>query len=294
MHATDAAHYPRAQILGAAASLGLAGEELGGTSYLISKLCNPQISMAEVARVAKLEPVIYAKILRVANSSFYGRSRSVTSLERAVVILGLDAVRGIAAAACLDRTIRRCPGRSAVSLHSVLRHSLATATAAEVLARRCLREGEPDAFVAGLLHNLGIALQTRLDPNGVQRLLARLANGTPAGIRELEQSCGLIGHEDAMAQVYTEWGLPPALVESTRHHHGSEEAPERFRGLAALVGLSAHLASRCGRTHSLEAPLAQPRPEDLAQLALTLPELEALQSQLPGPIESIQKALLDA
>ena len=291
MDATDTQQRARRELLSAAAALGLGGAELGAAPQLIATLCDPECSVAEVAKVAKLQPVVYAKILRVANSAFYGQSRTVASLTRAVTILGLDAVRGIAAAACLGQAIRRGAGASALALRPVLRHCLATAAAAETLSRQYLPDGASDAFVAGLLHNLGIALQSRLYPEGIQQLLDRIAGGEPGGIRDLEAACGLIGHETAMAQVYEDWALPEDIIQSTRHHHRCELAPNRVQKFAALVGLSAHLASRCGYSHPFEAASLQPRPEDLASLAIESSELDAVLNQLPDRIACLEQAL---
>src|ERR1700692_2204159 len=97
----------RTQILRAAASLGVLGSGANSAPRIMGALCNPAVSPKQVAALVGREPALYARVLRVANSPYYGQSRSITTIDRALVILGTDAVRGIAAAACLDPRLRR-------------------------------------------------------------------------------------------------------------------------------------------------------------------------------------------
>jgi len=122
----------------------------------MAALCNSDVSPGEVESLVLGEPALYARVLRIANSAYYGQARSITTLSRAVVVLGLDAVRGIAAAACLDRTLPRGWKHPLVDMNAVVHHSVATAAAAEALARIRHPDLAAEAFVAGLLHkNLG-------------------------------------------------------------------------------------------------------------------------------------------
>ena len=90
-------------ILKSAASIGVIGSGAGTVPRLMAALCDPDVSAAVVEDLVGRDPVLSLRVLRVANSAFYGQSRSITRIERALQLLGLDAVRGIAAAACLDR-----------------------------------------------------------------------------------------------------------------------------------------------------------------------------------------------
>src|ERR1700690_687154 len=124
-----------AQILKAAASIGVLGGSVDSGPRLLVCLCTPQISAREIAALIQTEPALYARVLRVANSPYYGKMRSVTTVERAIVLLGLDAVGGSAAAVALDRIMTRENKGALVDLKALLHRTLGTAPAAEWLAR---------------------------------------------------------------------------------------------------------------------------------------------------------------
>src|ERR1700722_11300307 len=125
----------QAQILKVAASLGFLHAGADSASRLMTILCTPQVSEREIAALIKREPAIYARVLRVANSAYYGQTRIISSIERALPLLGLDGVRGIAAASCLSQTVNSRMLGSPLDMKAFLDHSLATAVAAESLAR---------------------------------------------------------------------------------------------------------------------------------------------------------------
>ena len=136
MSAASSPHKPvicRAALLEAATSLRLVGATASASARLIRMLCDETVGADELSIRIERDPVLCARVLRVANSAFYAQQRSVTSIRRALLVVGLNAVRGIAAAACIDQVM---PPRVAAlpDTPALLRHSLATGLASEMLA----------------------------------------------------------------------------------------------------------------------------------------------------------------
>ena len=231
----------RTQILRAAASLGVLGTGSNGAPRIMAALCNPDVSSREVAALVGKEPALYARVLRVANSPYYGQSRSITTIDRALVVLGVDAVRGIAAAACLDRSLPRRGEDSVVDIKSLIRHSIATAASAESLARIRRPALAAEAFIAGLLHNLGIVVQLQLDAPGLQTMIKLREAGDVRDMRALELDCVVIGHEECVGVIFEAWQLPESLIAAARDHHDPMGAAPPHRELAALINLGANL-----------------------------------------------------
>jgi HD-like signal output (HDOD) protein len=142
-----------AEILQAAKALGVIG---GGnqTAYrILATLCDPALDARQIAEVIQRDPGIAARVLKVANSAFYGSSRQIGSLDRALMLLGLDGVRTIAAAACLDRGTPRDSHQAPIDPRALTRHCVASAFAAESLSKRSGRAVPSVAFMAALLHD---------------------------------------------------------------------------------------------------------------------------------------------
>ena len=272
--------------------MGFLGAGAHSAPRMMTILCNPQVSEREVAGLIKNEPAIYARVLRVANSAYYGQARAVTTVERAVPLLGLDAVRGIAAAACLDRTMASEASSTQIDMKALLNHTLATAVAAESLAQIGHQSLASEAFIAGLLHNLGVAVQARLDSPGVAAMIVARRADELRGIRELESDCAAVSHEECVAVLFEAWQLPESLVAAVRHHHDPMAAPAAHCDLAALINLGAHLGLASGSTYTLEPVPGQCDLRVMTQLALDDEDVRGVAAALPERAAALRSALL--
>jgi HD-like signal output (HDOD) protein len=259
----------------------------------MAALCDPDVSADRVVDLVIGEPALYARVLRVANSAYYGQSRSVTTIHRALALLGMNAVRGIAAAACLDRALPPASGHSMLDIDELVNHSHATALAAESLA--CIRHPalSSDAFIGGLLHNLGIVLQIQLDSPGVSAMIELRRLGDTQDTRGLELGRSTIGHEECIGVVFEAWRLPESLIAAVRNHHDPQAAPERHRELAALINLGAALGLAAGNTFALEpVPVARDACA-MACLGLDSEQVDRVAAELPGRLAELKQALLN-
>jgi HD-like signal output (HDOD) protein len=283
----------RTQILRAAASLGVLGTGANSAPRIMAALCNPEIGPQEVAGLVSKEPALYARVLRVANSPYYGQSRSITTIDRALVVLGVDAVRGIAAAACLDRSLPRRGQDSIVDMKSVIQHSIATAASAESLARIRRPALAAEAFIAGLLHNLGIVVQLQLDAPGIQAMIKLREAGDARDMRALESDCVAIGHEECIGVIFEAWQLPESLIAAARDHHDPMAAAPPYRELAALINLGANLGLAGGSTFGLEPAQVARNAPAMAWLELDDKQLDGVAVDMPARVAALRSALLE-
>lgn len=241
-----------ADIVRAATSLGVIGGDTHAAHRILAALCDSNLDSRQVAEIIQREPGLSARVLKVANSAFYGSSRHIATVDRALVLLGLDAVRGIAAAACLDRSVARRSPKAAISPQALTHHCVASAFAAESLTKRCGRSSAPEAFMAALLHDFGVPVQERLDSAGVMKLIEALQNDTDAQPAALEAQLVQVGHARCAEVVFENWNLPPAIVRAVRYHDNPAPAPGPVRELTTLVHLGVQCALEAGFTHPLE------------------------------------------
>ena len=282
-------HLPK--ILKAATAMGALGANAQSGPKLLAILCNPEAKSRVVAQWVDQDPAISARVLRVANSSYYGQTRSVTTVERALLLLGLDAVRGIAAAACLDRTLSRGGALVALDLHAVMQHSLATAVAADLLAQARRPAVSGEAFIGGLLHNFGVAVQAYVDAPGILAMLEHRRQDAGCAIRLLEAEHTVVGHEECVAAIFDYWRLPESLVMATRHHHDPLAAPEPYRDLAVTLNLAAYIGLAGGYTFGLETDPGQPDAQALRHLDLAAEDLLPFVREVPLRVTELRRAL---
>jgi HD-like signal output (HDOD) protein len=219
----------------------------------------------------------------------------VSTLERAFVLLGGDAVRGIAAAACLDRAATRALDRSPIGLQDMLRHSVATACAAEMLARGSThRRAASEAFIVGLLHDFGVAVQVRVDRPAVERLIAAIESGPPEPVREAEARAFCIGHEHCAAVVFDSWKLPSGLVTAVKHLHEPLAAPPEARVVCALVNVANHVAIGAGLGYVLEPRVVETDGAAMQFLKLPSGLVERVAQELPAKVNELQQVFGEA
>jgi len=279
----------RTAILKAANSLHM---EASGSSpaRLISQLCDERLNADGLVARIEAHPVLCARVLKVANSAYYGQSGKVASVKRALFLLGLNAVRGIAAAACIRQVMPQCVG-GLPDVEAVMTHSLATAIATDMLGAVALPNLAGDAFIAGLLHNLGTVVQASLDPTGTAALIAARSADPSQDLRTVEMQHCQLGHEACAGALFDAWNLPQSLVISAQHHHEPTAAPEPHRVLAGFVWAGGHLALRCNYTYSLE-PVAPPEDEArLLGLGLLPRHLDVVTRELAERVELLSRAL---
>ena len=178
---------------------------------LVRLLGRPDPSLAELTRVIDMDPALSARVMRAANAPYYGPGPAVRSAARAVVLLGFDTVKALAAAAAsglLGDEVNFGPP-------DFWSHSIAVAAAASVAAEP-LGVTQSDAFSAGLQHDIGAAVLHRADPD-------RYASGIAgrSGLERLaaERDAFGIDHPEAGAKALEAWRLPPIFIRAILTHH---------------------------------------------------------------------------
>jgi putative nucleotidyltransferase with HDIG domain len=198
-------------------------------SALIRTLSEPDATTADVVRILKQDIAICAKLLQLANSSFFQLAQRITSVERAVIYLGFNMVKNLVLSVGLCQAAKSIPEGFSVDL--LQRHSLATAD----LAARLLvpKEKREDAFMAGLLHDIGKLIFIQEYPEHLQRIRAAMrTDERPEFI--LEQEMAGVSHAEVGAYLLGLWGLPDAVVQAVAHHHMPHRKEEnRFDVLSA-------------------------------------------------------------
>ncbi len=174
---------------------------------------NPRSSVLDLERAVRSDPALTAQLLRLANSPFYGLPRSVSTLTEALLVVGFEATRQLALAlAMISLAKRRGPGRDALLGHSVLVASIATGLAQEV-APRWARE----AYVAGLLHDLGILIL--LETNELQQTALMARASSSKQLAALEREAYGFDHAELTGECLKNWNLPEEICAAVRHHH---------------------------------------------------------------------------
>lgn len=174
---------------------------------------DPTSSARDLADAVRVDPVLTAQVMRLANSAFYGLSGRVRSADFAVTLLGFATVRSLAAAFAVGAI-----GQDAVIPRGFWQHAAASAAgAAQVSAR--LGVVRPEAFSLGLLHDLGAALLCRLDPTAFQAIEEQVDPPDSRRAALFEKKTFGMDHAAVAATVLGSWRFPDEMVEAIAKHH---------------------------------------------------------------------------
>jgi putative nucleotidyltransferase with HDIG domain len=211
---------------------------------------DPATSAADINGVISVDVSLSARILKIVNSPYYGFHRRITTITYAVVILGFNAVRNLALSAFVFDVFRRS-GRSPLDLPRFWQHSIGSAVAAaatgRLVARQTGREVDPkigeDAFMCGLLHDIGKVLMSQYLKDDLAKVMAEVERADCLFL-EAEAETLPYTHAGAGAALLEHWELPEAICAAVRAHHAPAEGevPGRERLLAAITHVSDILA----------------------------------------------------
>ena len=198
-------------------------------------LSDPESNLDEVSGRASQDPAMSGKLLQLANSAALGLRHKVVNVEEAIGYLGLETTRSLV---LLAHTFSHCKtGRgSGLNIDRLWKHSVNTGSLARRLAREegCGREMTDEAFLAGLLHDIGLLLFAVNLPQEYNEVVARTrASGLPLWQAEFDHFGA--NHAELGAELMAIWNLPLSVIEALAlHHHPSKLISSGFGPLAAV------------------------------------------------------------
>lgn len=241
-----------------------------------------RIGSAVLANKIALDQGLSAKVLRVANSSFYGLSREIGSIHEAVTVLGFDTVRSLVLSAGFMRAFPAVAGNG-FDRHAYWLRSFRVATYTEALAQ-CLGKERPMSFSAGMFHDVGQLVLDVCMPEEFSTVLARQAT---SGLDLIECERAELGfdHAEIGADMAKRWNFPAKLEHAIRYWRTPEHEP--FEAVTAMVHVAValeHGADGEALINSLPATLRD-------RLQLSWPQLEACLPQ-PQQLDATAKLML--
>ncbi len=197
--------------------------ELPTLPHVVQKLASmigrPNISAEEIGALIEKDQVLSAKVLRLANSPFYGFPSRIASVAHAVVVLGLSVVKGLTLCATAFDMMKNA------GMNDLWRHSLGVAMTAHILGAKAGMKNPEEVFVGGLLHDIGKVVLYVKWPDVGQQITAATKDRSRS-LMDTERELFDVTHADVGGWLATAWHLPTSLREPILHHHMPSAAQE--------------------------------------------------------------------
>jgi len=204
----------------------------------INQLIESQTStIDDIAKAVNLDPSFTVRLLRVANSSFYGFSSSIDTVAKAVSVIGTNQIRNLALSTSVASTFAGLPN-TLVSMENFWRHSLFCGLAARKLGKLAGKCDTEAVFTAGLLHDIGeLLIFNRLPEQAKEALLLVLDSADVLAVHQAERQTIGFDHAQVGGELARHWKLPPMLEECIAYHHDIQAA-KRYPRETAIVHIA--------------------------------------------------------
>jgi HD-like signal output (HDOD) protein len=209
---------------------------------------DPESSASDLMRVVLPDQSMCSALLKVANSAFFGVPREVSTIERAVVVLGYEEVRNIVIGKAIFSSFPKMNRESRASVGLFWDHTFSCGLAAKIIAEQ-LHFSPSEFFIAGLIHDIGKLAIFITFPSKYQLMRELTSPNHPSSIVEEERSFA-ITHDRVGLRLAEKWLLPKQLAMAIGYHHTPQEAPF-LRHYPLIVQAADILALMSGNAHNL-------------------------------------------
>ncbi|MFP4368974.1 MAG: HDOD domain-containing protein [Candidatus Kapaibacterium sp.] len=188
-------------------------------SQVLKALDNSDISASSLAAIIERDQTLTARVLRVANSPFYGFSRKIATIDLAIVVMGLNTIKEIVLSLIIQRYFTKV-GKNVFDVNLFWHYSVFCGSASRYLARKLKYRLAGEAFVAGLMHDLGILVIIEVFRSSWIKIkeLQKIKNMDLITAENAVLNCT---HADIGAWVAEKWNLPDKLCAAIHNHHTS-------------------------------------------------------------------------
>jgi HD-like signal output (HDOD) protein len=263
------------------------------TTKIITVVDDPKSTARDLHNIIKNDPALATRVLKVVNSAFYGLPGQISEIDRAIVLLGLSAVKNIAISASIARLFGSAKITGKFDARDVWRHSVAVAVATRqfcnIVGKKPFAE---EAFLAGLIHDLGLLVERQAFPELLTQVIDTAADSE--GKRtfvEIENDIIGTDHQALGAALAAKWKFPRILQIVLGYHHNVANLAEDSRMLPTMVYVADVLCchERIGFHLTAEG---QPLDDTmLGSVGLTEQDFQTVRAELPEQIEAAEAML---
>ena len=249
----------------------------------LTQLVNDQEStLQEFEAVIRLDPALVARLLTVVNSAWCGLKRRVDSISRAVALLGTRNLRNIAITDAVQGMLCHRTGATGFSPVRLWLHSAASGICGKMIAERIFAINGDDAYLCGILHDIGLIVELETSEPLFFDLMERLVDGGPT-IVDLEREVFATDHGEIGALLAREWRIAEPVAAAIADHHRTDMAVAP-QSAAGILQISEYLVHQLGYgvKDGLSASLA---PELAAHIQACVEEYRAVAEDLPAEME---------
>ncbi len=257
----------------------------------VSIVQDPNVSLSDLEAIIECDAGLATNILRLANSAYFGGRGTIASVKDAVVRLGTKRIAQLVITTAVAPRMKPYLTGYDLPPGALLAHSVATAVAAEQMARELKLNAPEYTYTAGLLHDIGkVVLGTYL--NIEAKPIIDLAFGEGMSFEEAERRVLGIDHSEVGAALLACWRIPDEIADIVRFHHEPSSVPDDSALVADLVHVGDHIGRLCGISLGADGINYVVSPRTIERLNLTPESTEAVVSKVLSALAELGEFFL--
>lgn len=242
----------------------------------------------QLAEIVSNDQSVFARVLKLANSAFYGFSRQITNITQAVVVLGFDTVKSLALSITTFDSLSKLSQESSLDRETFWFHSIGTGMVAKAIGKELGLRDTGSLFVSGLLHDLGkVILDTYFQEHYAVVIDRLVAEGRAP--REVEHEVLDIDHAEVGGWLAARWRFPESLVAPIAHHHNPGSADESRLQETLTIHLANILTKRLEIGLAYETAIPEPDELVYSYLNVTPEVIDRIMEDLGGAQDEIDE-----
>ena len=253
----------------------------------ILEICNdPQTRPADLNKVISLDPVLMGKVMKLINSAYYGVSQEVTSLVRAIIMLGINTVKNLALSTAVLGTLGKAKDFKALNMEGFWRHSLCVGVTSKLIAKRRRVDNSilEEYFMAGLLHDLGKIPLNNVLSDGYLRAMSTSDRRNVSLYKAEREEIGA-DHCDVGRFIMENWKLSKEITDAVAFHHTAAGYEGSSRDIVDTVAVANYFANVSEIGFAGDRYPEKPEQAVFTHLGIKLEDLEDVTDTVNNEIE---------
>lgn len=250
------------------------------TARIVATVEDPNSNAAQINKIVSHDPALVTRILKVVNSAFYGLPGQIASVERAIVLLGVNAIKNIAVAASLGKLFKGVKLGAGFTPRDLWTHCIAVGVAARDLAKQMRVPLADEAFLAGMIHDVGLLVSLQVFPDRLAEICER-AKDDETDFCDIERQSVQMDHQQLGQTLCELWKFPRPCQLVAGYHHRPTQLSDNNRLLVTLVYAADTLCCSAGQGFTLTAFRQQFADGGLEGVGLDMKFIEQTRERLP-------------
>jgi len=245
---------------------------------------SPKTAAVDLLEVIEFDAALAMRIMRTVNSSYYSLQNRVADLKLAITLLGFKEIRNLAMTAFIARLFKENAGHGSYTREGLWNHLVGVGTVARLIAETSKKIAPREAYLAGLVHDLGLILIDQYLHKPFCQVVDKLRAESP--LCELENEILGFNHAELGEFVAREWHLPEHLTPAIRHHHDADRYAGPHREMVYCVALADFFCDLKGVTALGVGHTRQPPAQWFTALGLQKTQVAWIWEQLDEVLKS--------